>query len=112
MSKPQRAPVSSQDADVGQAAPDLWRRLRLPHFKHDHPPVRSANVVHEQRLNALDKLALAITDKVGSVGFFLIILAWTVLWTGYNTLASEFKFLHWKAFDPFPAFVDYLLISN
>jgi len=35
-----------------------------------------------------------------------------VLWTGYNILASEVPALHWPAFDPFPAFVAYLLISN
>ena len=47
-----------------------------------------------------------------SVGFFLIISGWTVLWTGYNILASEIPGLRWKAFDPFPAFVAYLLVSN
>ena len=46
------------------------------------------------------------------MGFFLIILTWTILWTGYNILASEVPGLHWKSFDPFPAFVAYLLISN
>ncbi len=34
------------------------------------------------------------------------------MWTGYNILASEAPALHWRAFDPFPAFVAYLLISN
>ena len=39
-------------------------------------------------------------------------MGWTVVWTGYNILASEFTSLHLHAFDPFPAFVAYLLISN
>jgi len=39
-------------------------------------------------------------------------LVWTILWCGYNILASEVPALHWKSFDPFPAFVAYLLISN
>lgn len=73
---------------------------------------RNANVLHEQGLSALDRLAVAITNKVGSLGFFLIIAAWTICWTGYNLLASTIPALHWKAFDPFPAFVAYLLISN
>lgn len=60
----------------------------------------------------MNKLAVVITEKVGTMGFFLIILGWTVLWCGYNILASEFPKLHWPAFDPFPAFVAYLLISN
>lgn len=73
---------------------------------------RNVNVVYEKSLNALDRLAIAITNRVGSIGFFLIIAGWTVLWTGYNILASEIPALHWPAFDPFPAFVAYLLISN
>jgi CRP-like cAMP-binding protein len=73
---------------------------------------RNVNVVYEKSLNTLDKLAIAITNRVGSFGFFLIILGWTVVWTGYNILASEVPSLHLRAFDPFPAFVAYLLISN
>ena len=57
-------------------------------------------------------MAVFITDKVGTMGFFLVILTWTVLWCGYNILATEVPALHWKAFDPFPAFVAYLLMSN
>ena len=63
-------------------------------------------------MSKLDILALAITNKVGSMGFFFIILGWTILWCGYNILASEIPGLGWKSFDPFPAFVAYLLISN
>jgi len=89
-----------------------WKRLRLPRFQHQDSAILNANTVHEKSLTALDRLAIAITDKVGSIGFFLIIVGWTVLWTGYNILASEVPALHWRAFDPFPAFVAYLLISN
>jgi uncharacterized membrane protein len=87
-------------------------RLRQTNLLVSQRVTRNANLVHEQSLNALDRLAIAITDKVGSIGFFLIIAGWTVLWTGYNILASEVPALHWQAFDPFPAFVAYLLISN
>ena len=41
------------------------------------------------------------------MGFFLIILFWTLLWLGWNTLAP----LDMR-FDPFPAFVLWLFISN
>ena len=104
------APISAADASATPS--DIWKRLQLPHFEHDHPPVANANDVYEKGLSPLDKLAAAITEKVGSMGFFLTILAWTVVWTGYNITASEVPALHWKAFDPFPAFVAYLLISN
>jgi len=99
-----------------QAALELIRgiggRLRQTNLLVSQRATRNANIVHEQSLSALDRLAIAITDKVGSIGFFLIIAGWTVLWTGYNILASEVPALHWRAFDPFPAFVAYLLISN
>ena len=97
-------PTSERDA--------IWEKLRLPYHEHDHPPVTNANDVYKSGLSPLDKLAVKITDKVGSMGFFLAILVWTILWTVYNILASEVTSLHWKSFDPFPAFVAYLLISN
>jgi uncharacterized membrane protein len=94
------------------SVPFDWAQLKLPHFNHDHDIVKNANDEYQNSLSPLDKLAVAITDKVGSMGFFLIILVWTILWCGYNILASEVPALHWKSFDPFPAFVAYLLISN
>jgi uncharacterized membrane protein len=65
-----------------------------------------------ENLSGLDRLAIRVTDRVGTMGFFLVILCWTALWTGYNILASKVPALHWHSFDPFPAFVAYLLISN
>ena len=60
-------PVTS---DVTPAAVDgfaercqtLRDRLRIPHYHHDHAPVRNANEVHEQGLSKLDRLAVAILD--------------------------------------------------
>jgi CRP-like cAMP-binding protein len=99
-----------------QAALEVIRgigaRLRQTNTLVSQRGTRNANIVHEESLSAIDRFAIAITDKVGSMGFFLIIAGWTVLWTGYNILASEVPALHWPAFDPFPAFVAYLLISN
>ena len=65
-----------------------------------------------ESLSTLDRLAIAITDHIGTMGFFFIIAAWTVVWCGYNILASKVSALHLHAFDPFPAFVAYLLICN
>ena len=104
--------VAAPATDAPPSVLDKFEKLRLPRFQHDHPDVRNANEVHEKGLSPLDKLAVSITDRVGSMAFFFTILGWTVLWTGYNILASEVAALHWKAFDPFPAFVAYLLISN
>ena len=108
------APAGRTQAGNGniENAKQWLNRLRMPHFVHDHPPVRNANQIQDQSLKPLERLAIKITDKVGSMGFFLIIFGWTALWCGYNILATEVPGLHLTAFDPFPAFVAYLLISN
>lgn len=104
------APLSHELTSPEREA--IWDKLRLPHHEHDHPPVANANDVYKSSLSPLDQLAVQITDRVGSMAFFLAILVWTILWTTYNILATEVPGLHWKSFDPFPAFVAYLLISN
>ncbi len=91
----------------------VWERLRLSgRVIEPMSTIQNAQEEYEKTLSPLDRFAVRITEKVGSFGFFLLIFGWTVLWTGYNILASDVKGLHWKAFDPFPAFVAYLLISN
>jgi uncharacterized membrane protein len=70
------------------------------------------NEAVRESLSGLDRLAIKVTDRVGTMGFFLIIVVWTVCWAGYNIVASKIPSLHLHSFDPFPAFVAYLLISN
>lgn len=70
-------------------------------------PIRNINVLHKESLSLLETFAVKLTDHVGSIGFFLIIFGWTVLWLGWNTIAPK----EWR-FDPFPAFVLWLFISN
>lgn len=71
------------------------------------PILRNANIVHKQNLSKLDKLALWITEHVGSMGFFFIVFVWTVIWLGWNMFAPIIL-----RFDPYPAFVLWLFISN
>lgn len=92
--RPSPCPVSLED----------WRAQRKP--------CANVNDVHAATLTGLDRLAVLITDKVGTMGFFLTVFTWTVLWCGYNIVATQVPALRWKSFDPFPAFVAYLLISN
>jgi len=75
-------------------------------------PVRDVNKEVDESISPLNKVALWITEHVGSMVFFLLIFVWTVIWCGYNIIASEMPSAHLKPFDPFPAFVAYLLISN
>ena len=71
-----------------------------------------ANEAVIDNFSPLDRLAVKVTDRVGTMSFFLVIFCWTILWVGYNVLASKVPALGWPSFDPFPAFVAYLLISN
>ncbi len=89
-----------------------FRPLSFPQLAKRLKPAKNVNQAHEESLSPLDRLALAITSHVGTMGFFGLIFLWTMLWTGYNILATELPALHWRAFDPFPAFVAYLLMSN
>ena len=79
----------------------------VPHWKHEHKPIRNVNKEFHESHSTLDRIAIAVTDKVGTFGFFLIILAWTVIWLGWNTVGPQS--LRW---DVGPAFVLWLFISN
>lgn len=75
------------------------RKLRKPLF--------NANQAHKQSFTKMERLAIWITDNVGSMGFFFVIFIWTVFWLGWNMLAPKTA-----RFDPYPAFVLWLFISN
>jgi len=45
-------------------------------------PVRNVHQQVLQTFSPLDRLALSITVRVGSMGFFLAVLGWTVFWLG------------------------------
>ncbi len=79
----------------------------LEELKKLRKPVRNVNREFRPRLSRLEKLAVWITDHVGTMGFFLIIFTWTVLWLSWNMFAPRPL-----RFDPYPAFVLWLFISN
>jgi uncharacterized membrane protein len=83
----------------------LPKPISLEEYKKTRKPLRNINKEQKEKLKPLDKLALFITTRVGTMGFFLIIFGWTVIWLGLNFLSP------WK-FDPPMAFVLYLFISN
>lgn len=58
-------------------------------------------------MGAKEKFAIWITDKVSSIKFFFIIVLWTIVWLGWNMIAPISL-----RFDPYPAFVLWLFISN
>src|SRR3984885_13926278 len=81
--------------------------LSLAEFKQRRKPLRNINKEVSDKPSRLDKLAVFITERVGTIGFFLIIFTWTVLWLGWNLLAPK-----QLQFDPPMGFVLWLFISN
>ena len=86
---------------------DTGPGLARQELKKRRKPIRQVNIEHKQRLTPLERLAMPITGRVGTMGFFLLIFAWTIVRLTWNTLAPSAL-----RFDPFPAFVLWLFLSN
>jgi uncharacterized membrane protein len=81
--------------------------LPVERLKSLRKPLRNVGIEHREKLTRLERLAVFVTERIGTMGFFLIICLWTVLWIGWNTLAPSSL-----QFDPYPAFVLWLFLSN
>jgi uncharacterized membrane protein len=79
----------------------------LDELKKLRKRVVNPNVTQQQSFTKLERIAIWITEHVGTMGFFMIILIWTIVWLSWNILAPKSL-----QFDPFPAFVLWLFISN
>ena len=78
---------------------EALKKLRKPRVK--------IKVNDTTKISGINKLAVWITEHVGSMPFFLIIFTWTASWLSWNILAPKAA-----RFDPYPAFVLWLFISN
>ena len=89
------------------SSPDAFKPLTLAEIRKTKKPPR--NVIKERlaKAGALEKCAIWITEHVGTMGFFLLIFTWTVVWLGWNTLAPKDL-----QFDPPMGFIFWLFISN
>ncbi len=79
----------------------------LAQLKAARTALKNPHVEFHQRLTPLQKFAVQITNRIGTMGFFLIIVTWTLCWLGWNLLAPKEL-----QFDPPMGFVLWLFISN
>jgi uncharacterized membrane protein len=93
--------MGAQDTRVRHDVPSVGE------VRERRAPVHNVNIEHKSGFTRLERLAVWITDHVGTMGFFLVIFTWTALWLGWNTLGPA-----GMRFDPYPAFVLWLFISN
>lgn len=70
------------------------------------PPKNTYQEVQEN-LSLLNRVAVWVTERVGTMGFFMLIMVWTIFWLGWNTLLPN-----GMRFDPAMGFVLYLFICN
>ncbi len=81
-----------------------WDTRRIRH-SHDHPPVRNANIVHEQELGLGDRLADRFTQMVGSWSFLIMQSLFLAVWIAVNAIGYV---RHW---DPYPFILLNLVLS-
>ena len=97
-------------ADTNTPTAHAPRRSALEHLREiraRHAPLRNTHKEVRSKLSPIDKAALFITERVGTMGFFLLIFIWTIGWLGWNTLGPQSM-----RFDPAMGFVLYLFICN
>lgn len=97
--------LKGEPAMTNPQIPD--RPTSLEDIRAGRKPLENVNDTHTESLTGMQRLALTITERVGTMGFFLIVFTWTVIWLGWNLIAPK----HLQ-FDPPTAFVFWLFISN
>lgn len=85
----------------------MLKPVPVAELRNQQRPLRDVNREVAAKIGRLDRLAVWITGRVGTMGFFLTIFVWTVLWLGWNVIAPRAL-----QFDPPMAFVFWLFISN
>ncbi len=79
----------------------------LEELRTAHRPLTDIKKISEASLSPLERLAVKVTESVGSMGFFFVIFGWTLFWLAWNVFGPQEL-----RFDPYPAFVLWLFISN
>jgi|SRR3989344_1939040 len=79
----------------------------LAELRQARKPVKNDRLQHLLTLTGPEKFALYLHRAIGSLGFFFFILIWTVGWLAWNMYAPAVY-----RFDPGPAFVIWLFVSN
>ena len=69
--------------------------------------IRNTNNIYRSILKKSELFAIWSTERVGNIGFFFLIFSWTGCWLCWNIFAPAAY-----RFDPYPAFVLWLFISN
>lgn len=83
-------------------------------FRHDHPPVKNANVEFEVRLTLGQRIADLVTGLLGSWPFIITQTVLLAVWVMVNIYLVSMAVLHpgyFKAWDPYPFILLNLVLS-
>ncbi len=69
------------------------RITTLEQLKERFSPIKNPNETHRNRLSALDKFALAITNKVGTMGFFFACVILVTIPLIFNSTLSTVQYI-------------------
>jgi uncharacterized membrane protein len=96
--------------NLGGVLMSVSKKLGLPSIReHLARPrkLRNVNTEHKESISRLERMAVYISDHIGTPGFFFIILLWTIVWLSWNLMAPPSL-----KFDKPMSFVFWLFISN
>ncbi len=79
----------------------------LAELRQSRVQIKHAHKEAKTKFSTLERFALLITRSVGTMGFFFVLMLWTLGWLFWNTTAPLSL-----RFDPAPAFVIWLFASN
>lgn len=80
-------------------------KVTVPHYEHNHLPIRNANDVHAENLKLGQRAADAFASLIGSWRFIIVQFMLLVLWMVLNVVAWV---NHW---DPYPFILLNLVLS-
>lgn len=81
--------------------------LTREQLRQSRPPMRHIYISQRENLSKTQKFATLVTETIGTMGFFYVLIIWTAAWFAWNIYAPmELRF------DAFPSFVLWIFISN
>lgn len=81
--------------------------LSISQLREKRLPVRNVNIEHREKLSTLERVALVVTENIGTMGFFFFILLFNTVWILWNVLAPKEM-----VFDTGWSFLILLFINN
>lgn len=79
----------------------------LEEIKNARPILRDPRKESKLELTSLERFAIYMTRKVGSMRFFFLLIVWSIAWLVWNLYGPVNM-----RFDPAPAFVIWIFLSN